>query len=232
VICVGSSGPGQAGQLAVWLEEQIRATAPPQIGTDVKVMVVRDRSAFDVTVALPVHPETVASWRDYADVIGEYSEVLSGDLKSRCAATVRVNTKDVPGRGYLAPFGTSLGKGDCGAVGRGNRSYGVIEPLRASSCEAPAGKNPVHHGGKIYSALAGQAARAIADKTGHPAQVTIAARNGEALDDPAYVLVAVADDSDRRLIEDTVREIISAATGYCADFLGTDPITRFRAGRA
>jgi S-adenosylmethionine synthetase len=71
------------------------------------------------------------------------------------------------------------GQGDCGAVGRGNRYGGVIEPLRPAGCEAPAGKNPLHHGGKIYTVIADRAARRVQEETGQYAEVTIAARNGD-----------------------------------------------------
>ncbi|GAA0426195.1 hypothetical protein Acor_54820 [Acrocarpospora corrugata] len=140
VICTGSSGPGPAGRLAIWLEEHIRHIAPAQIGTDVKTLVVRQGDRYDVTAAVPVHPETVQSWREYADLIDAFRDRLKSDLAARCDAELHLNTKDRAERGYLAPFGTALGKGDCGVVGRGNRAYGVIEPLRPAGCEAPAGK--------------------------------------------------------------------------------------------
>jgi S-adenosylmethionine synthetase len=144
---------------------------------------------------------------------------------------LHLNTKDTPGRGYLAPFGTSLGKGDCGAVGRGNRASGAIEPLRPASCEAPAGKNPLHHVGKIYTAVAAEAAQRILADTGVYAEVTIAARNGGQLGDPAHVLVAV----DRPVDAPTVAAIerivwwsVGGAHTFIDRFLATDPVARFR----
>ncbi|GAB2814285.1 methionine adenosyltransferase [Actinocorallia aurea] len=230
VLCTGTSGPGLAGRLAIQIEEEIRAFAPPQIGTDVKVMVVRDGSGFEATAAIPVHPESVTSWRQYSDLIRDVAGELADRLRPSWDVTLRVNTKDIPGRGYLAPFGTSLGKGDCGAVGRGNRGYGVIEPLRASSGDAPAGKNPVHHGGKIFGALAATAAQAIREKTGRPAEVTVAARNGEPLDDPAFVLVSLTDDGDRGVAEEIVRQTVADSRSFTERFLATDPIARHRRG--
>jgi S-adenosylmethionine synthetase len=226
---------------AAWLETLVNATdfrdRHPMVGSDVKVMVARIGDEIDVTAAIPVHPHLVGSWQDYRDQLAYVEGALAGDLKAYLEAGGRggairlhLNTKDSPGRAYLAPFGTSLGKGDCGAVGRGNRSSGVIEPLRPAGCEAPAGKNPVHHGGKIYTALAREAARRIHRETGRFAEVTIAARNGAPLDDPAYVLIALAGDvrtALRAAAERIARETVESAPDFCAEFLHTDPVTAF-----
>lgn len=241
VICTGSSTRGLAGRTAAWLETLVNATdfrdRHPMVGSDVKVMVARIGDEIDVTAAIPVHPHLVRSWQDYRDQLAYVEGALAGDLKGYLEAGGRggairlhLNTKDSPGRAYLAPFGTSLGKGDCGAVGRGNRSSGVIEPLRPAGCEAPAGKNPVHHGGKIYTALAREAARRIHREIGRFAEVTIAARNGAPLDDPAYVLIALTGDvrsALRTAAERIARETVESAPDFCADFLHTDPVTAF-----
>lgn len=247
VICVGVSRRGLAADLAIRLERLITGDGlgelRPMIGTDVKVMVVRVASMLDVTVAVPFHPEAVASWAAYRDGLAEVQTAVSAELKALLDQDPRahnitdlalhLNTKDAPGRGYLAPFGTSLGKGDCGAVGRGNRYSGAIEPLRPASCEAPAGKNPVHHVGKIYTAVTAEAARRVLDETSVYAEVTIAARNGGSLTKPAHVLVALdraVDTATRAAIERIVRSSIDDATQFADRFLATDPLTRFRSG--
>ncbi|MCD0452498.1 hypothetical protein LO762_25415 [Actinocorallia sp. API 0066] len=231
VLCTGTSAPGRAARLAIWLERRIIESGWPQIGADVKVMVVRHGDAFEATTAVPVHPESVRSWREYAELVRDLKAELSAELRDAYRLTLHLNTKDGPNRAYLAPFGTSLGKGDCGAVGRGNRGHGVIEPLRASSGDAPAGKNPVHHGGKIYADLAGRAAREIGAKTGRSAEVTIAARNGDPLDDPRFVLISLPDGGDRALAETIVRETLTCTSDVAERFLATDAIRDFREQR-
>lgn len=245
VICVGTSRPGFAGVLAIRLESLITGedfqAVFPAVGTDVKVMVVRVGSELDITACIPVHPEEVSSYREYQAVLAEVdtaarslvSDLLASDDRGASIESwgLRLNTKDVAGRGYLAPFGTSLGKGDCGAVGRGNRFSGVIEPLRPSSCEAPSGKNPLHHAGKIYSSLTADAAAQIMIETGSFAEVTVAARNGAPLDDPAYVLVTLdqrADAGTSARIEETIRATMATAGDFATQFLDTDLIARFR----
>lgn len=247
VICVGGSRPGLAGSLAVRLESAItgpRFQAEFQaIGTDVKVMVVRAGSQLDITACVPFHPEAVESFAAYTEALKEVQAAVAALVEGILADYERasgvagwglhLNTKDVPGRGYLAPFGTSLGKGDCGAVGRGNRYSGVIEPLRPSSCEAPSGKNPLHHAGKIYSSLTLDAASAILRQTGSFAEVTIAARNGAPLNEPAYVLVTLdrhVDAPTSRRVEDIVRQTLATASDFAGKFLDLDLIDNFRVG--
>lgn len=247
VLCVGASHRGLAADLAVRLETHVTGTefhrAVPGVGTDVKVMVVRVGSDLDITIAVPFRPELTESWTAYRDNVADVQTALLADLKAlldqepRARAitdvSLHVNTKDVPGRGYIAPFGTSLGKGDCGAVGRGNGYSGVIEPFLGASSEAPAGKNPVHHVGKIYAAVATEIAQRIMVETSAFAEVTLAARNGGLLTDPAYALVSVdqaADHTTTATIEQIVHAGVSRAADFTDRFLATDPIVRFREG--
>ncbi|MFV2022277.1 methionine adenosyltransferase [Micromonospora sp. LOL_023] len=247
VVCVGAGRRGLAADLAIRLERRLTSVGFRQVvpgaGTDVKVMVVRIGSALEVTAAVPFHPELVGSWTTYRTALAEAQSTVSAELKSLLdqdprsrtvtGLSLHLNTKDVPGRGYLAPFGTSLGKGDCGAVGRGNRYSGAIEPLRPASGEAPAGKNPVHHAGKIYTALAAEAAERVLAETSVYAEVTIAARNGGQLDDPAHVLVSVDREVDAATvaeIEEAVRRAVAGAATFATRFLAAEPLARFRNG--
>ncbi|MFG2058935.1 methionine adenosyltransferase [Micromonospora sp. NPDC048930] len=241
VLCAGTSAQGLAAKAAVWLETLLTSAAfrsRYMTGTDVKVMVVRNGSEVEVTAAVPFHPGSTESWSAYRTALDAIHDEIAGELKrfldeapaALSLGRLSLNTKDVPGRGYLAPFGTSLGKGDCGAVGRGNRYNGAIEPLRPCSGEAPAGKNPLHHVGKIYTAVADDLARRILTELGIYAEVVIAARNGDQLDEPAYVLirseapVGTAGDA-------LAREAVKTATSYYERFLTTDPVSRFREAR-
>jgi len=124
---------------------------------------------------MPEYREVVSSC---AELIAAHASALVASLGRAEAVEVIINSKDQDGGAYVAPFGTSLGKGDCGAVGRGNRMLGAIEPMLPSSAEAPAGKNPVHHAGKVYTWLAAATADRISLETGCYAEVTIISKNG------------------------------------------------------
>lgn len=65
------------------------------------------------------------------------------------------------------------------------------------------------------------------------AEVTIAARNGGQLDDPAHVLVSVEREVDATTvagIEEVVRRAVAGATTFAARFLAAEPLARFREG--
>lgn len=190
------------------------------IGTDIKMMLTRAGSEVDIVAAVPVIPTRVANRSDYLEILdvaehstrAAVSERLEGHgLRLR---RISLNTKDRHGGAYLAPFGSSLGKGDVGAVGRGNRNSGGIEPYSSWTAEAPAGKNPLSHGGRIYPELCTELARRISDHVGEYVDVGIHARNGDDLRSPALVVVrgardfGLGDRTSARIIRSIVRETI------------------------
>ncbi len=138
----------------------------PEVGEDIKVMGLRREKRIDLTIAAATISSLVQDVNHYLTVKEAIKEAVL-DLASKIAPDydvyVHVNTADVPDKGivYLTVTGTSAEHGDDGATGRGNRSYGLITPLRPMSLEAAAGKNPVSHVGKIYNVMAMNIARRV-----------------------------------------------------------------------
>ena len=138
----------------------------PEVGEDIKVMGLRRGKTIDLTVAAAMISGLVRDLDHYLSVKEQVREAVL-DLASKIApdydVRVHVNTADVPDKGivYLTVTGTSAEHGDDGMTGRGNRSYGLITPLRPMSLEAAAGKNPVNHVGKIYNIMAMNIARRV-----------------------------------------------------------------------
>ena len=60
---------------------------------------------------------------------------------------------DKKGTIYMLGIGTSAECGEEGLVGRGNSSLGIISTFRPNSMEAPSGKNPRYHTGRVLSFL-------------------------------------------------------------------------------
>ncbi|WP_316042165.1 methionine adenosyltransferase [Nocardiopsis sp. CNR-923] len=141
------------------------------------------------------------------------------------------NTKDHGQGAYLAPFGTSLGKGDCGLVGRGNKANGVISASGGAGVEALAGKNPVHHTGKLYTLAATRLADRIHTKLGIPNEVVLVSRNGDRLDDPSFVGVRLAQRGNRLdhdAVEALAAETLAELPLLSERLLALSPIDRFR----
>ncbi|MEK8173283.1 methionine adenosyltransferase [Streptomyces sp. M19] len=83
-----------------------------------------------------------------------------------------MNATDRNNRPYLTALGSVADTGDVGVVGRGNRVNGLITPMRPMSIEAPAGKNPLDHTGKIYNVLAMRLAQQVHERFGGPRRCT------------------------------------------------------------
>lgn len=139
--------------------------AHPEIGADIKVMGVRNERRIHLTIGCAFVGRFVSSLDDYAR---KKTTVHALAVAAASAATaldvdVIVNAADDLDHGsiYLTVTGTSAEAGDDGEVGRGNRASGLITPYRVMSLEAPAGKNPVSHVGKLYHLVAERIASSV-----------------------------------------------------------------------
>lgn len=193
MVAVAQSRRSSLVDLAEEVEQASRQVCP-EVGGDIKVMASRVERSVNLIVAVPVRPEAVETRSHYAEILSQVREAIDRvftrhlELYSR-TGTFELNTKDRLGGAYLAPFGTSLGKGDIGAVGRGNRPCGGIQHLAAWTAEAPAGKNPLTHGGHYFSGVAHLLASRLERVLSQYVEVLILARNGDLLSNPARVFV-------------------------------------------
>lgn len=172
-------------QTSEHLNQELRDRFP--IGEDVKVMGFRREDQMHLTcaVAFLAHElPSVDHYRQAKSAVCEAVAARAEDLIGR-SVHVDINTADDDGA-YLTLTGTSAEGGDDGATGRGNRVIGLITPLRPTSLEAAAGKNPVSHVGKLYNVLALQAAQAIvvAIRDVRQAEVILLSQIGRPLEDP------------------------------------------------
>jgi S-adenosylmethionine synthetase len=194
--------------------------AHPEIGSDIKVMGLREGERIRLTVACAFISKHVPDIESYAKL----KDRLTADLESLARTLtdkeveVSVNTADDIGKGsvYLTLTGTSAEMGDDGSVGRGNRVNGLITPLRSMTLEAAAGKNPVNHVGKIYSVLASEAASSIAKE--HPdlddITITILSQIGRPIDEPKVASVSIiAAESEFPRLQSAVRRELDARLG-------------------
>ena len=205
-------------------------------------MIARLHQLYDVTLCLPFHPEQVPNTTEYYRKLEGAKNVILDRTYKFLACNIPqddyevklyLNTKDREDKVYLAPFGTALGKGDCGVVGRGNRYNGVISSVRCSSMEAVAGKNPIHHAGKLFTTVAHSIATRVYRELGHENQIIIAVRNGSELSNPAYVnvdLVADALPQTCSKIREIVFDEISRLAEYSTLLIRSEPVERFKMG--
>jgi len=133
---------------------------------------------------------------------------------------------DVEGRGvdglFLTVLGTCADGADSGQVGRGNKVNGVISLNRPIGAEAAAGKNPVSHVGKIYSALSHQIARSICDEVPEVAEtcVWLLSQIGKPIDQPAIAAAQVVmnDGCSLKAVQGRITEIIDGELAEIENF--------------
>lgn len=196
----------------LFFRDEVRAEFP-YIGTDVKILCHRQLDHIDITACVPFAAALTPSRAFYRAglervrcQLADAARAIAGD---RYTLAIHLNTRDDAETVYMSHYGSCVDTGDVGAVGRGNRSSGLITPGRPMSIEAPAGKNPRYHSGKILDIAAFNMARAMFEATGREAEVTISTQTGRPLSSPAAVVVQLSGRVDAAL-EATCRAIVQS----------------------
>lgn len=165
------------------------------MGTDVKVMGVRDRDFYYLTLCVPQIANFVGSPEEYKNNLAKVREDLEVIISEHKIKDfeLSLNTRDNYSLSelYLTATGSSLESGDEGVAGRGNRVNGVISPVRPMSMEGSFGKNPVYHIGKVYYLAAFELASKIYEVLNVPSEVFLVSQSGRDLLDPWVALVNV-----------------------------------------
>ncbi|MEO0151859.1 MAG: methionine adenosyltransferase [candidate division WOR-3 bacterium] len=184
------------------------------IGEDIKVMGVRIDSKVKITIALAFIDKYVDNLNDYLHkkeflkklVFEEVSKFANYELE------VFINTADIIENEivYITVTGTSAEAGDDGQVGRGNRINGLITPYRPMSLEAPAGKNPISHVGKLYNITSNSIAKEIVESLSvKEAYVYMVSQIGKPINEPQIVNVKVrVEDNKLKTIESEIEKIV------------------------
>ncbi|MBP1907811.1 methionine adenosyltransferase, partial [Methanolobus bombayensis] len=137
----------------------------PGIGTDIKVMGLRDNDDIQLTICCGMVGRHIDDMDHYVNIKEEMVDYVTDLALKRTDRKVKtfINAADNIDANsvFLTVTGTSAEMGDDGSVGRGNRSNGLITPNRPMSMEATSGKNPINHIGKIYNLLSTQMAKDI-----------------------------------------------------------------------
>ena len=202
----------------------------PEIGSDIKTMIRRRMKNFDLTMCLPVFPERVDNEGRYRSVLKDSTAYLHAKalayLKEQygrgesVVLNLSTNTKDTKDKKYYAVWGTSLSKGDIGAVGRGNRQQGFISGIRPSTNEAFPGKNPNHFAGIVFQQVAEKIAQEIFQELGFRNVVYITANNGDELARPNSIDillengVGVNGQRIRKIISNALDSIVEQRMAY------------------
>lgn len=189
----------------------------PWIGNDIKVMGIRKSDKIEITSCVPLISLYVLDLDDYKNkllLIKKDIEKIVQEYFPQNDISIYLNTRDNYEKNdlYLTAIGSAVESGDEGAVGRGNRSRGVIPFSRNFSMEAPCGKNPVYHTGKLFTAIGDTISRKIYEKYSIENVVYCTSKKGDNINEPWNVSVelnAEISNDVRNEIDRIVKEEIS-----------------------
>ena len=182
-----------------------------EIGEDIKVMSSRIDDEISITVAMAMVDRYIPDATHYMSIKEEIAEELlkfASRLTER-SVSLQINTADDPEKDvfYLTVTGLSMENGDDGSVGRGNRLNGLITPNRPASMEAPAGKNPVTHVGKLYNITAGRIANDVVKNYDvEEVYVKMLSQIGRPVVDPLSVGIGIVGGKVDSGVEEIIRE--------------------------
>ncbi len=209
-------------RLVLQLERTLNSDETKQtyrwLGSDIKIMAIRDRQMVFITLCVPQISNLVASLKQYRknmDTIGSIIRTICEEYRDEFQVQISINTADGQRDDllYLLYTGSCVESGDEGQVGRGNRIGGVISSRRPFSIEGLSGKNPQYHAGKLYSVMAWQAATEIWRQTRVPCEVFIVSQSDKPIDEPWSVVVNAPGSIDEYAVREIVRSIVSDVTG-------------------
>lgn len=189
-------------------------------GWDVKVFGSRRGDTFNLVANMPFLAAQIESLDHYWARKTEVQTEVEAYVRSLGLQdfTLLMNATDRNGRPYLTALGSVADTGDVGVVGRGNRVNGLITPMRPMSIEAPAGKNPLDHTGKIYNVMAMRLAKSVSEELGGSAQVHIFTSKEAPLEVPDEVAVA-SQHGDNPEVRGLVAHAISSSGDLTAEFI-------------
>lgn len=199
----------------------------PWVGNDIKVMGIRKQDTIEITSCVPLISKYVFNLDDYKKKL----ERLKVDIEKIVRRFFRdnelyiyLNTRDNYDKNdlYLTAIGSAIESGDEGAVGRGNRSRGVIPFSRNFSMEAPCGKNPVYHTGKIFTAIGDIISEKIYNKYHIENVVYCTSKMGDEICNPWNVSVELNKQVSieiKRDIDFMVKEIVKNHTNVTNDII-------------
>ena len=188
----------------------------PAIGEDIKVMGMREGETINLTIACAMVDRYLSDINQYLEtkreIVDRITDYASTFTSRNVNAQMNVADNIEAGSVYITVTGTSAEMGDDGAVGRGNRTNGLITPNRPMSLEATSGKNPINHVGKIYNLLAMVLAKEIAENVDGIKEVyiRILSQIGLPIDQPhmASIQTVLKEGANAVQVNEQAREIV------------------------
>ena len=180
----------------------------PWVGNDIKVMGIRKERKIEITSCVPLISKYVKNLGDYKEKLNIIKKDIEKEIKKvfkNNDITIYLNTRDNYEENdlYMTLIGSAVESGDEGAVGRGNRSRGVIPFCRNFSMEAACGKNLVYHTGKLFTAIGDIISQKIYEKYKVENTVYCTSKMGDTISAPWNISVEL----NKKLLKEEIDDI-------------------------
>ena len=188
----------------------------PWVGNDIKVMGIRKNDDIEITCCVPLITKYVNDIVDYKNKLNNVKSDIKREIQKKFknnSTKIYLNTRDNFENNdlYLTLTGSAIESGDEGAVGRGNRSRGVIPFSRNFSMEAACGKNPVYHTGKLFTAIGDVISENIYEKYKIQNVVYCTSKMGDNIEEPWNISIELnrkISKNDEEIINGMVNEVL------------------------
>lgn len=181
-------------------------------GQDIKVMSVRNKNKIDCTICIPVISKYIKSEKDYYCRVTKIEKILqnyANDFLKQGKINAKINVNPSGGslpKKYILGLGSCIEGGEEGVVGRGNYYNGLISIFRPSSVEAPFGKNPFYHTGRVLAYVLNKISSRIYCEVKIKNTVIGITKNQQSLMPPLELFIYTEKKINRQLITDIIQE--------------------------
>ncbi len=189
----------------------------PFVGQDIKVMSVKHGNNINVTMCIPFIVREVKSIEMYFELKDQIHQNILGHareiIEDNYNINLTINSQDknhhrpTP---YITATGSCIEFGEEGCVGRGNRVDGLISILRPSSVEAPFGKNPVYHTGRVHSFYASEISKAIYSLYGISNTTIVKTTIGDELFNPSNITILALERNNEFVSNKELKDLINS----------------------
>jgi S-adenosylmethionine synthetase len=181
-------------------------------GQDIKVMSVRNKKSICSTLCVPIISKYIKSDKEYYSSVVKIEKKLQkfadNFLKGKgFTALIKVNpSEEGKHEKYILGLGSCIEGGEEGVVGRGNYYNGVISIFRPSSVEAPFGKNPLYHTGRVLAYILNKISARIYTETGIKNTIFGVTKNRHSLIPPSDLILYVNKKTKQKIIKNIIKE--------------------------
>lgn len=171
-----------------------------KMGGDIKVMVVRNDLEYSIRINFPLISKFFNNDIESQLYVDKHVEKIKKYIEQK----YKNISFSIDYHYYLTTTGSCIDFGEEGAVGRGNKTHGIISSFRPNTMEAPAGKNCTYFVGKVWGFLSDTIAKEIYEAFNTPCQIIMQLNIGSKLYRPTHLFIQTEESVDQERVLEIV----------------------------